>query len=264
MAKIESYSPGSFCWAELATSDTESAKRLYTGMFNWTVQENPMVQGVYTIFQAGSNAAAGMHGDLPPGVPPHWMVYFSVANVDQSAAKVQTLGGKVVEGPFDVMELGRMAVVQDPEGAWFALWQPKSRIGATHAGPLNQVTWPELSSSDPEGAVAFYSGLFGWKTKPGTGMDAAEYIEWVNEGKNMGGLLPMRGPEWQGVPPHWMIYITVADCDQIAEKAKQLGAAVCVAPTDIPNVGRFSVLTDAQGAFFSVIKLACVQPPASP
>lgn len=263
MAKIESYTPGSFSWAELATSDPESAKKLYTGMFNWTVQDNPMPHGVYTIFQSEGNDAAAMHGGLPPCVPPHWLVYFSVANVDESAAKVEPLGGKVLTGPFDVMDLGRMAIAQDPGGASFAVWQPKSKIGATHGGPLNRVTWPELNSSDPARAVAFYSGLFGWKTKPETGVDGADYIEWVNDGKNMGGLMPMRGPAWQGVPQHWMIYVTVADCDQSAEKAKQLGAAVCVPPTDIPHVGRFSVITDAQGAVFSVIKLTGVHPPTS-
>ena len=121
MAKIESYTPGSFCWAELATSDTESAKKVYTGMFDWTVVEHPTPQGVYMIFQSDGNDAAAMHAGLPPGVPPNWLVYFSVANVDESTAKVPSLGGKVVMGPFDVMDLGRMAVAQDPQGASFAL-----------------------------------------------------------------------------------------------------------------------------------------------
>jgi predicted enzyme related to lactoylglutathione lyase len=263
MAKIESYEPGSFCWAELATSDTESAKKLYTGLFNWTVQEHPMPQGVYTIFQADGNDAAAMHGDLKPGVPPHWLVYFSVANVDESAGRVVSLGGKIVAGPFDVMDFGRMAVAQDPQGAMFSLWQPKKTIGATHGGPLNQVSWPELTTPDTAGAVAFYTALFGWKTKPETGVDVAQYIEWVNAGKHIGGLMPMRGNEWQGVPPHWIIYVTVADCDQSAAKAKELGAAMCVPATDIPHVGRFSVITDAQGAVFSIIKLTGVQTSAS-
>ncbi len=263
MAKIESYEPGSFCWAELATSDTENAKKVYTGLFDWTVVEHPTPQGVYMIFQSDGNDAAAMHAGLPPGVPPHWLVYFSVANVDESAAKIPSLGGKVVAGPFDVMDLGRMAVAQDPQGASFALWEPKKHIGATHAGPLNKVTWPELTTPDPAAAVAFYAGLFGWKTKPETGVTGAEYIEWVNGGKHIGGLMPMRGTEWQGVPPHWMIYVTVADCDKSVAKAKELGAGVCVPPTDIPNVGRFSVITDAQGAVFSVIKLTGAQTSAS-
>ena len=259
MAKIESYTPGSFCWAELATSDTASAKKLYTGMFDWTVLEHAMPQGIYTIFQSEGNDVGAMHGGLQPGVPPNWAVYFSVTSVDESSAKIASLGGKVVAGPFDVMDKGRMAVAQDPQGAMFSLWQPMKHPGATHGGPLNQISWPELTTPDPAGAVAFYTGLFGWKTKPETGAGTAEYVEWINAGKHIGGLMPMRGNEWHGVPSHWMIYVTVADCDRSAAKAQELGGKICIPPNDIPNVGRFAVINDAQGAVFSVIKLTQIQ-----
>jgi predicted enzyme related to lactoylglutathione lyase len=262
MSKIESYAPGSFCWAELATSDTDSAERFYTEMFGWTAIHNPMPEGVYTIFQVDGNDAAAMY-KAQPGMPPHWGVYFSVESADESAAKVASLGGKVIAGPFDVMEHGRMAVAQDPQGVTFCLWQAKAHIGAKHGGPLGQVMWPELSTPDPVGAVAFYGGLFGWTTNPQSGLETAQYIEWVNRGSHFGGLMPMRGDIWKGVPPHWMVYITVADCDERAAKAKELGAQVCVAPTDIPNVGRFSVITDAQGATFSLIQLGAAQRPAA-
>src|SRR5690349_6578566 len=113
MAKVESYAPGSFCWAELATPDTAGAKHFYGEMFGWTTQENPMPQGVYTIFQSEGNDAAAMVTP-PPGVPPHWGVYFSVASADESSAKVRELSGSILMGPFDVMAHGRMAVAQDP------------------------------------------------------------------------------------------------------------------------------------------------------
>ncbi len=254
MAKIESYTPGSFCWAELATTDAAAAKQFYPAMFGWTITEFPIPGGVYTIFQVDGNDAAAMYA-ADAGIPAHWNAYFSVANVDESAAKVAPLGGKVVAAPFEVGESGRMAAIQDPQGAMFSLWQGKRNIGATHGGPFGQVSWPELNTPDPAGAVAFYTGLFGWKTKPESGFDAAQYIEWVNNKTHIGGLLPMRGPEWQGVPPHWMLYVTVANCDERAAKAKELGATICVPPTDIPNVGRFSVITDAQGAVFSLVQM---------
>lgn len=261
MAKIESYSPGSFCWAELATTDAESAKKFYTEMFGWTVTEHPTPGGVYVIFQSDGNDAAAMYV-AREGVPTHWGVYFAVANADDSAAKVATLGGKVIAPPFDVMDLGRMTIAQDPQGATFSIWQAKRQIGATHGGPLNQAVWPELASPDPAGAVAFYTGLFGWKTQPETGFEAARYIEWINGQAHIGGLLPMLGDEWKGVPPHWIMYITVANCDESAAKAKQLGATVCVPPTDIPNTGRFSVISDAQGAKFSLFQTAAAHQPA--
>lgn len=262
MARIENRPPGSFCWAELATSDVETAKKFYSAMFGWTPVEQPLPQGDYIIFQSDGNEAAAMYS-AEPGVPTHWGVYFSVADVDESAAKIAPSGGKVLAGPFDVMDFGRMAAAQDPAGAHFSLWQPKKHIGFTHGGPLNQVCWPELTTPDPAGAVAFYNGLLGWKTKPATGVDTAEYVEWLNGETHIGGLMPMRGEEWKGIPPHWMIYVSVADCDERAAKAKELGATVCVPPTDIPNVGRFSVITDAQGAVFSLIHLTAMHNPAA-
>jgi hypothetical protein len=255
--KIESYAPGSFCWAELATSDVESARKFYGEMFGWTVVEYPTPAGPYLIFQAeGNHVAAARPAD--PGTPPHWGVYFSTADADESAGRVAPLGGKVVDGPFDVMEAGRMAVVQDPAGVFFSLWQPGRHIGATHGGLLNRVCWAELDTSDPAGAVAFYAGLFGWKTRPETGIDAAEYIEWLNDGKPFAGMLPMRGEAWKGVPLRWAVYVSVADCDERTARARQLGATVRVPPTNIPNVGRFSLITDAQGAAISLLALAAM------
>ena len=254
MGKIESYAPGSFCWAELAATDTAAAKTFYAGMFGWTAVDHPMPQGVYTVFQVDGLDAAAVY-QAPAGVPVHWGVHFAVASVDATAAQVAPLGGKVIAGPFDAHDYGRMAVVQDPQGAAFAIWEAKKSIGATYGGPLNQVVWPELSTPDPVGAAAFYGSLFGWTTKPETGVAEAFYTEWVNGGVNMGGMLPMRGDEWRGIPPHWLVYVTVADCDERAAKAVELGATLRVPPHDIPNTGRFSMIVDPQGAAISIIKM---------
>ena len=101
-----------------------------------------------------------------------------------------------------------------------------------------------------------YTALLGWRTKPETGAESAPYVEWVTRWPHIGGLMPMRGDMWEGAPPHWMIDVTVADCDERAQHAGELGATICVSPTDIPNTGRFSVITDAQGAVFSIIQMA--------
>jgi hypothetical protein len=254
LSKIESYTPGSFCWAELATSDTAGAKSFYSEMFGWKPLDNPMPQGVYTLFQVEGLDAAGA-AQAQPGVPVHWSVYFSVASADDAAAKVAALGGKVIAGPFDAHDFGRMAVAQDPQGAVFSVWQANNSIGATYGGPMNQVIWPELGTPDPAAAAAFYGSLFGWGTKPEGGFDEAIYAEWQHEGKSIGGMLPMRGDEWKGVPPHWGVYVTVSDCDERAAKATALGAKMCVPPRDIPNTGRFCLFADPQGAMISIIKL---------
>jgi predicted enzyme related to lactoylglutathione lyase len=255
--KISSYAPGSFCWAELAATNAESAKKFYAEMFGWTAQDNHTPQGVYVVFQFNGNDVGGMYQGQP-GIPAHWGPHFSAASVDESAAKAAALGGKILAGPFDAHDVGRMAVVQDPQGVAFTLWQAKKSIGATHGGPLGNFVWPELTTSNPAGAVAFYSGLFGWKTKPESGFDAAQYVEWIRGETHFGGLMPMRGDMWKGVPPHWMLYVTVSDCDERAAKAQALGGTVCVPPADIPNVGRFAVIADPQGAAFSLIQMAAI------
>jgi hypothetical protein len=254
MPKIESYKPGSFCWAELATSDPEAAKKFYTSMFGWSYKDNPMPNGVYTVYQVDGNDAAAMYQGQP-GVPPNWQPFFATTDVDASAGKAKELGAEIVMGPMDIGPPGSMAVVKDPQGVFFSLWQGKENIGLTHGGPLNRVLWPEVATPDPAGAAAFYSGLFGWTTKPASGYDTAEYVELSNQGESFGGMLPMRGDMWKGIPPHWLLYVTVADCNERAEHAKSLGGSICVPPRDIPNVGRFSLLGDPQGARICIIQM---------
>jgi uncharacterized protein len=262
MARIESYKPGSFVWSELASSDPAAAKKFYAEMFGWTFVDMPMPQGVYTLFQLDGNDTAALY-QAPPGMPPNWGVYFSAPELDEAAAKVPGLGGQIVMPPTDIGPPGRMAIVKDPQGVISSLWQAKAKIGATYGGPLGRVMWPELATTDPAGAVAFYSALLGWKTKPDSGFDTAQYVEWVNDGSSIGGLMPMRGDMWAGIPPHWLIYITVADCDERAAHAASLGAKIRVPPMDIPNVGRFSVISDGQGATFSIIQMTGIHQPAS-
>ena len=259
MPKIESYRPGDFCWAELASTNADAAKAFYREMFGWSALDHHMPMGVYTVFQADGLDTAAVYS-APPNMPSHWGVYFSVESVDASAAQIEPLGGKIIMGPLDTGENGRMVVAQDSQGAMFSLWQAKLHIGSTNPGPLGIATWPELHTPEPTAAINFYSALLGWRTKPESGWESAQYIELVNSGKPFGSVMPTRGAESQGVPPHWMIYITLADCDAAAAKITSLGGKVQVPPTDIPMVGRFAVVNDPQGATFAIIKMSEHQP----
>ncbi|MCU1234859.1 MAG: Glyoxalase/bleomycin resistance protein/dioxygenase [Candidatus Solibacter sp.] len=258
MSKIESYPPGVFCWADLMTADTAAAKHFYGEMFGWSSVDIPAPDGAYTLFQLGGDDVAGM---LParPGMPNCWNVHFSVTSADEMAAKVVAGGGKILNGPFDAMDAGRMAVAQDPQGAVFCVWQARKHPGATYAGALGRVVWPELATTDAGGAAKFYKGLFGWGTKPETGVESAPYTEWLPApplaGHAIAGMIPMNGPQWAGIPPHWNCYVTVANCDQSAAKATQLGATLYVQPTDVPNVGRFAVVADPQRAVICIIQM---------
>ena len=254
MPEISSYKDGQFCWADLTTSDPKAAKSFYTSLFGWSVKDIPMGdQGSYSMLPERrgktSAALAGMRDEeKKQGVPPHWNNYVSVSNADAAAAKAKSLGGKVVAGPFDVMDAGRMAFIADPQGAIFAVWQTGRSIGSQIIDEPNTMCWNELMTTDIEGARKFYSGLFGWKLKV-----SPEYTEIEAGGRSVAGMMQIR-PEMKGMPSNWIPYFAVEDTDGTAKKAQSGGGQVGVPPTDIPNAGRFSVLADPQGARFAIIQ----------
>lgn len=217
---------------------------------------------VYTIFQLNSKDVAAACGQQEEqksqGIPPNWMSYIAVENADETAKAITAAGGTVMMEPFDVFDAGRMAVAQDPTGAVFSIWQPGNNIGVGIISENNAMCWQELATRDLEGAKKFYSAVFGWdpQTKETGPMQYTEiYLKGADGNPTpFGGMYTMM-PEMEGVPPHWMPYFAVADCDATSEKAKALGGGVHVPPTDIPNTGRFSMMTDPQGAAFAVIKL---------
>lgn len=255
MPNIDHYPHGAPCWFELATTDQAAAKLFYTEVFGWTVFDSPIgPDQFYTMFKLKDRdvAAAYTLGPQMQGLPPHWRVYFAATDVDETAAKVPELGGSLIHPPFDVMDVGRMSIAKDPEGAVFQIWQEKRHHGAGIMGD-NTVCWSELVTRDTAKARDFYTGLFGWDTKGAANM--ATYIEFSVDGVSRGGLLPME-KEWGDIPSHWGIYFMVADCDAIADKVKALGGTVRNGPFDAPGVGRMAMLADPQGAGFSIIKLA--------
>jgi hypothetical protein len=188
------------------------------------------------------------------GIPPHWMLYIAVSNADQASAKAKTLGATVMKEPFDVFDAGRMAVIQDPTGAMFCIWQANKNTGIQLAGEANTLCWSELWTSDTSKALEFYTKLFGWTTKKST--DAPqEYHELANQGQTMGGVMKIQ-KEWGNVPPNWSPYFMVTNCDGSVAKVGQLGGSTRMAPTDIPKVGRFAIVADPQGAAFQIIQMA--------
>jgi uncharacterized protein len=254
MPEVTEHAPGSFCWMELATSDSAAAKKFYSSVFGWESVDSPAGPDmVYTMLQIGGKDIGALFQENTPGVPPHWSSYISVKSADESAAKAKSLGGTVMAEPFDVMDVGRMAVVQDPLGAVFCVWQPRKHFGSKLVGELNTFCWDELNTTDSRKAMEFYTKLFGWDTKTNEG--PMKYTEWINNGMPIGGMMEIT-PEMGPVPPNWLPYIAVQDCDATAEKAKSLGANFFLPPTDIPDVGRFAVIQDPQGAVFAIVKLS--------
>ena len=247
MPIVTEFPEGTPCWIELATSDREAAKDFYTKLFGWTPSEVPMEPGnPYVLLQKNGTNAAALYTRRDNNVPPNWATYIAVTNADASAEKAKSLGGNVVAGPFDVMDMGRMAAVIDPSGAAFAMWQPL-KPGPFICGEDNTLCWNELMTNDIEGARKFYASLFGWDMKV-----SPEYTELHANGRGIGGMIDKMPP---GVPPCWVPYIQVDDADAIVDQLKSLGGSVHMGPTDFPHVGRFALVADPQGATFYIIKL---------
>jgi hypothetical protein len=259
MSTLDKNPIGSFCWIELATTDQNAAKSFYQSLFGWGPQDSPMGPGeFYTIFKlAGRDAAAAYTlraEQRAQNVPPNWMLYVAVANADKSAAKAKELGGTVVVDAFDVMDAGRMAVIQDPTGAYVSVWQPIKHSGIRIAEVPGTLCWADLSTPDPKSAGAFYAGLFGWQMILDE-KDPSGYLHIKNGEQFIGGIPPAKHRQ-PGVPPHWLPYFMVDNVDAIAAKAKQAGANQCLPPMTMENVGRMSVIADPQGAVFAIFKSA--------
>ena len=255
MANVDSHPPGSFAWVELAGSNQEQAKQFYAALFGWSHMDSPMGPGeVYTLFQIGDGAAAGAFQIKPEeaAIPPHWHLYVGVESADASVARARQLGGNIIEGSFDVSTYGRMAVIGDPTGAVFSVWQPKMHPGIGISGEPGTLCWADLSTSDPARATEFYSGLFDWKIAPGQN-DTSGYLHIQNGSDFIGGIPPAayRDPN---VPPHWLVYFLVGDVDASAQKAVDNGAHLVTKPSTIENVGRMCIIQDPQGAVFALFK----------
>jgi uncharacterized protein len=257
MQEVPELKPGTFCHVELGTSDSAAAKTFYSQLFGWDYADNPMGTGFYTMLRLEGKDVGGMYELMPEmkaqGIPPHWLSYVLVESADESAEKAKAAGATLMKEPFDVYTIGRMAVIQDPTGAVFALWEPKEHKGSGIYNVPNTFCWNELGTNDTQKAGEFYSEVFGW-TRDTQNFGPMEYTMFKNGDRSAGGMYKIT-PEMGPMPPNWLVYFAVDDCDAKVQKATELGANVMMPPDDIPGVGRFAVLADPQGAAFAVIKL---------
>ena len=258
MTRVAGNRPGRFCWTELASTDIDSAKSFYGDLFQWASTEVPMGEAAqYTMFNRQGTSVAGGYSlteeQVTQGVPPFWALHVAVADVDASAAKADSSGGRTLMGPMDVMDSGRLALIQDPTGANLGLWQAKDRAGAEMLmQEPGSISWTELMTDDIDAAAGFYGKLFGWQ-KDTQAMPNGDYITFKIGDEDIAGMMAI--PEdMKGMPPNWMVYFAVTGCDAACASAAGSGGTVAVPTTDIPGVGRFAVLQDAQGATFSVLE----------
>lgn len=260
MPEVASHPPGTFCWPELATTDQSAALAFYRALFGWGVDDHPMGPGeVYSMLQVGGKdvaAACSMGSDeRQRGTPSHWGSYIAVVSADEAAKRAAELGGTVLAPPFDVMESGRMAVLQDPSGAVFSVWEPNKHPGARLLGEPGALAWTELTSRDPVVAGNFYAALFGWTGETMEMPRIGPYTVFSVNGVLVGGMMGMM-PGMEATPSYWMPYFSASDIDASAAKVTGLGGKVVVPPASLPDGSRFAVLTDPQGAYVGLFTVA--------
>jgi uncharacterized protein len=259
MPERDGYEPGVPCWADTSQPDPEAATGFYTDLFGWETEDTmpPDQPGRYFICRLRGGEVAGIGSQPAQGAPPVpvWNTYIWVESADRTAAKVKDAGGSVLMEPFDVLDAGRMAVLSDPAGAVFCVWQANQNKGARLVNEPGAMAWNELATRDPDGSKEFYAAVFGWEGSPMEDGEV-EYTVWQLPGSEngIGGMIPMVGDQWPAdLPPHWMVYFAVEDTDASAERVKALGGKVPVEPFETP-AGRIAVVNDPHGAHFSIIK----------
>jgi uncharacterized protein len=242
-------------WVDLSSSDPEGSRTFYSKLFGWSVEVNPDPQyGGYALAKIGGKDVAGIGPQQSPGAPTAWMLYIGTPDAEDLAKKVQSAGGTVVAPAFDVGDQGRMAVFQDPSGAFISAWQG-TRMGGFQTDTTNSYGWAELNARGVERAIPFYKKVFGWTTKTSEmGEGQPPYTEFQVDGESVLGGMEMNPMVPAEVPSYWMAYFNVDDVDTAFRKATSLGAREMLAPQDFPG-GRFAIVTDPQGAAFGLLKM---------
>jgi predicted enzyme related to lactoylglutathione lyase len=263
VSKVESYAPGTPCWVDIQCADLGASQAFYADLLGWGYEQMEL-EGMpgYPLATFEGDRVAGLMPAGEDGGPQMWSTHISVADAEETAAKVAAAGGKVLAPPFDIAGLGRAAVIADPEGAVFEIWEPNGFAGAERVNGPGALTWNELATRDVEGAKSFYGAVFGWEAdehelqRADGGPGPAIYVEWLLDGKDVGGMMDISGVLPAEVPAHWLVYFGVPDTDAAVAKVKAAGGDVRFGPVDIP-AGRFAVVTEpgADPGVFAVIKL---------
>jgi uncharacterized protein len=259
MTQNKAYTPGTFCWIDLMTKDANKARSFYGEILGWKFEDRPAGEGTYTMVMNKNDVVAGLFEDPEEleknEIPPHWNTYIAVENADQTTTKAKSLGATIIADAFDVMDVGRMAVIQDPTGAIFSVWQTKKHAGAggDHFAPGNWC-WNETGTRDLAKSKKFYSELFGW-TITDSNSNKMAYSEITHGGRTIGGIWQIpETQEMKDVPPHWMVYFTVDDIKKRTEQAKKLGGTAYMENGE-GDSGILSIIEDPQGAAFGLMQV---------
>lgn len=246
---------GRFIWHELMTTDPEAASAFYSNVIPWKTQPSGMPS--YTLWMSGKTRAGGLMAladTEAAGTPPHWLIYVGTPDVDATAEAARRLGGKILKAPADIPNVGRFAVLSDPQGAAFAIFTPGagSGDGAAPAGAVGDFTWHELATTDLDSALKFYTDLFGWSKGAGHDMGPMGTYQLISHGgQDVGGMYKARDAS---TPPSWLSYTRVADAGKAAAAVKAGGGRVLNGPMEVPGGSWIVMALDPQGGAFAVVE----------
>ena len=249
-ADTDRHRPGTPCWVVLVTPDTGRTGAFYSDLFGWSAPEPGA--GFDTVACGGSQVAGALQ--LPPeaaqaGAASRWLIYLATDDISASLARIRPAGGEILTPPFDIGDLGRMAMAADATGAQFGLWEAGTHPGTEVTGKPGSLTWTELRTRSRASAAGFYEAVFGWSVES-VQSGAEGYISCLLDDDPVAGMVELGAADGQS-PSYWMPYFAVGDCDEAASQADGLGGEVCAAPHDAAG-HRLAVLRDPLGALFYV------------
>ncbi len=239
---------GLFIWHELMTTDPQGAAAFYSGLFRWGTQPSSMPG--YALWMSGSIGVAGLMaqpGEVQrTGTPPSWLAYLGTTDVDATAQAAERLGGTLLKVPTDIPGVGRFAVLSDPQGAAFAVFTPATPAPSNAAASevVSRFSWHELATTDPNGALDFYSQLFGWSAGPAHDRGGSLYQVIERDGTPVGGIYRPQDPS---KPPHWLTYIQVDTLDDTVAAARAAGSQIVQGAHEVPGGHRVAIIFDPQG-----------------
>jgi predicted enzyme related to lactoylglutathione lyase len=248
------YAPGVPLWVDVSSPDLDKTREFYSGLFGWNAQVVPDPQaGGYTMFYLDGKMVGAAGPTFSPDQHPAWTTYICTADADATAQAVKNAGGQVAMEPMDVMGQGRMAAFADPTGAYFSVWQPQAHRGAELVNEPGSFSWNELYTRDLPRAREFYQKVFGWEIEE-TEMGQGTYTLFKVDGRPIAGGMDMSFlPD--DVPPHWLVYFTVANTEDAAARVKELGGTILSGPQPTP-MGPMAVIDDPVNAAFAIIQFS--------
>lgn len=245
---------GRILWYELLTTDMAAAETFYAAVVGWGVKPFEGSPEPYHLWMRGAESMVGGVMRIPQGMqfPPHWEMYVGVLQLEQTAAKIEQLGGAALSPTIEVPTVGRMRTMKDPQGAVFCIYEPASPPpGPEHEPEIGDASWHELLTTDHEAALTFYADLFKWRPTDVFDMGKMGKYQMFGRAFPLGGMTN-KPPEMAHVPPNWGLYFRVADVHAGAERVKANGGQILNGPMEVPRGDWIVNCLDPQGAAFSL------------